>query len=124
MIVDRQSFAPDVLVLAGVRRWVREVLSKWRVASAVIDDVVLLVSELASNAVQHAGTAFEVALTLPPGRVRASVADDEPSLPQPRSPGQSEVSGRGLKIVRSLSLGWGADSISGDGKVVWFEVAS
>ncbi len=124
MIVDRRSFAPNAFVLTGVRRWVREVLSTWRVTSTVIDDVVLLVSELATNAVQHAGTVFEVALTLPPGRVRASVADDNPSLPQPRSPRPSAVSGRGLKMVRSLSVGWGAEPVSGDGKVVWFEVTS
>ncbi|MEA2195943.1 MAG: Histidine kinaselike ATPase domain [Solirubrobacteraceae bacterium] len=58
----------DALVLTGVRRWVRGVLSTWRVTPTVIDDVVLLVSELATNAVQHAGTVFEVALTLPPTR--------------------------------------------------------
>ena len=111
-------------MLTGVRGWVREVLSTWRVTSTVIDDVVLLVSELATNAVQHARTVFEVTLTLPPGRVRASVADDDPSLPRRRLPGPSALSGRGLNIVRLLAIGWGAEPVSGVGKIIWFEVTA
>lgn len=85
------------------------------------DDVILLVSELASNAVRHARSSFTVAVGCDAAIVRVEVADDSPLLPVPQQPPVEGVTGRGLMIVEALSLRWGVDP-TGTGKTVWFEV--
>ena len=87
----------------------------------------LMLSELATNAVQHAATDFEVSITLdPPARSRTgwlhvAVSDAAPGYPVPREPVADAPSGRGLRIVESLADAWGIE-VARDrpGKTVWF----
>jgi anti-sigma regulatory factor (Ser/Thr protein kinase) len=105
------------------RAFVREVLVDWGLL-AIVDDALLLVSELASNAVLHARSGLVVSVTRSPdGRlVRVTVRDDECDVePTLRNPGPGEASGRGLGIVQTVATCWGVVR-DRDGKSVWFEL--
>lgn len=85
----------------------------------VMDDVRWVVSELATNAVVHAATAFTVNLSRLDGVLTLTVGDDSPALPRQLGPeAQLAPSGRGLRIVEALSTAWGVtDKVNG--KSVW-----
>jgi anti-sigma regulatory factor (Ser/Thr protein kinase) len=85
------------------------------------DDVTLLVSELASNAVRHAKSPFTVAVGCDGAIVRVDVTDDSVDLPVARVPSVDAVTGRGLMIVEALANRWGVEP-SDSGKTVWFEI--
>jgi anti-sigma regulatory factor (Ser/Thr protein kinase) len=84
--------------------------------------VELLVSELATNAVRHARTSFEVAIWVG-SKTRVEVSDGSP-VPPRRSvgPGSGDEGGRGLILVDRLALAWGFH-LTGHGKTVWFEAS-
>ena len=93
------------------------------------DLLALMLSELATNAVQHAATEFEVAITLgalsegTDGArwVRVAVSDGAPGHPAPEEPAADAPHGRGLRIVESLADAWGVEVQRGrPGKTVWF----
>jgi signal transduction histidine kinase len=86
------------------------------------DEVSLLVSELASNAVRHARTPFTVSLQCDGSVVRVEVDDDGPGVPVVQNPPSHAVTGRGLVIVDAIADRWGVEA-SPVGKVVWFELA-
>jgi len=102
---------------------VDEVLSRWHCES-LLDDVQLLVSELVTNAVVHAGSDVEVAVRLLTDSIRIEVVDRAPtaSVPlRPSSPDSHDESGRGLLLVETMASAWGVEPMDG-GKAVWFEV--
>jgi anti-anti-sigma factor len=88
----------------------------------VRDAVVLMVSELSSNAVRHAASDFDVTVSFPaPGEVRIGVSDRDSGRPTPCAPSLNDLHGRGLQIVELLSDAWGVEPASdGPGKTVWF----
>jgi DNA-binding transcriptional MerR regulator len=84
-----------------------------------LDALVLLTSELGTNAVDHAGTAFDVTVDRTADGVRVSVTDLAPAgalLPSGEPGG-----GLGLGIVASLAERWGSEG-QASGKTVWFEL--
>lgn len=82
-----------------------------------------VVSELATNAVLHARTPFEVRLVLTDDYVRIEVHDDVRRLPSRRFFSDQAASGRGLAVVEHLSDSWGVvPDGDGGGKTVWAEV--
>jgi anti-sigma regulatory factor (Ser/Thr protein kinase) len=84
------------------------------------DDVLLVVSELVTNAVRHASGPFVLKLGLLPGGVGITVRDTSPSLPHPRPP--DRTGGRGWPIV--LRLAHRVDVVPHrDGKSVHAELA-
>ncbi|HVT42069.1 MAG TPA: GAF domain-containing protein, partial [Acidimicrobiales bacterium] len=92
-------------------------------AGAGTDALVLMLSELATNAVQHAATEFEVSISHAPdvGRVRVAVTDAAPGYPLPQEPDAEALHGRGLHIVCMLADAWGIEVRKGyAGKTVWF----
>jgi anti-sigma regulatory factor (Ser/Thr protein kinase) len=100
--------------VTAVRRFVRETLT----ARAIVDDVVLVASELAANAVRHAHTPFTVKLIVN-GGVRMEVSDGSARLPSVANPDESF---RGLRLVGAASQDWGFD-VTDHGKTVWVEFA-
>ena len=94
-----------------------------------LDDVLVLVSEVASNAVKHTasgdGGSFGITVSATGGTVRVEVGDQggasEPRLTDEDGVGDALTGGRGLLIVDTLAAKWG---YGGDelGRVVWFEV--
>lgn len=80
----------------------------------------LLVSELATNAVRHAKTPFTVDMHHEGGTLEVEVGDDDPTLPELRTP--DNEGGRGLRIVEALAQAWGTRPRD-SGKSVYFRIA-
>ena len=87
--------------------------------SAVLEDAVLLVSELVTNSVIHGGPPVVVAVDCDGDALQVRVRDGSSVLPARRVAGQAEEGGRGLALVDTLSTDWGVDP-QPDGKHVWF----
>ena len=117
----RMGMTADVSSVAATRRFLGGVLRSWRMPEVVEGDVELLASELATNAVRHAESAFTVIVRYDGDTVRVEVGDGSRALPRRRTPAVDDVSGRGLVLVEALSAGWGVIPTV-DGKRVWFEV--
>ncbi|MGA5818401.1 ATP-binding protein [Kitasatospora sp. NPDC094028] len=90
---------------------------------STISDAELALQELFVNAWRHAGSeAPMVVVSLDGHRLRVSVRDDSPVLPEARTSADPlALSGRGLHLVQSLTHRFGAD-LRKHGKVVWFEL--
>jgi len=105
------------------RNTARVVLQDWDVPSPLVDDALLVISELVTNAVRHAGTAGTLELEL--GQtgecLRVSLADGSATAPRVRRPRTAAEDGRGMRILAALSDRWGIEPHLG-GKRVWWEV--
>jgi anti-sigma regulatory factor (Ser/Thr protein kinase) len=107
---------------SAARRFVANVLQRRRYGEpAHTEDAQLVVSELATNAVIHAGSPFSVAVHYVGSAIRISVHDRNPGLPMLRHGGPAARAGRGLHLVGALARAWGVEP-SADGKTVWAEV--
>ncbi len=97
-----------------------------KVSAQTLEDLRLLVSELVTNSVRHAGLGeaqtIELKVKLLPETVRVEVNDQGGGFePTPRSAASEDQSGWGLYLVSRLSDRWG---VSSDGVTrVWFELA-
>ena len=108
------TFPPVAESVRAARRFVERL-----VPSEFDERAVLLVSELATNAVLHARSPFEVRVRWIPTR-RIEVRDASIDLPKIADPSSDDLHGRGLRLVDSFSAAWGI-SPEENGKVVWFE---
>ncbi|WP_078843325.1 ATP-binding protein [Streptomyces albus] len=119
------------------RRRMREGLGMSGVPEGVVDDAVLVLSELLSNACRHGrplrtglaggdeGEAVRAAWRVDEfGRLTVEVTDGGgPTRPLPATPSVTARGGRGLNIIRSLAQDWGVrDEMSGD-VTVWARFA-
>jgi CheY-like chemotaxis protein len=122
--VSRASveLAADVESARLARNFVRDTLLSWGVDEPV-DDILLVVSELVSNAVVHARSACEVRLGLSPVVVRVEVIDGGAGTPDPLPPSRTRPHGRGLNLIDAVANAWGVDPQQAGGKVVWAEIA-
>ena len=121
---EQTTLPPHPAAAGHARRWLTDLLIQWDLADAA-DDLRVVVSELVSNAVLHARTALDVALSIAEGVLELSVSDRDPRSPRPRPQraDDSATSGRGLVLVEALSDDWGISQRM-DGKDVWFRVAA
>jgi anti-sigma regulatory factor (Ser/Thr protein kinase) len=103
---------------ALARQFTRSTLASWQ-SPGSHDDIVLVVSELVTNALLHGHGTPMVRLFDGADRVRVEVCDDSPLLPV--SHRVTPTSGLGLRVIEQLSSAWGA-SRRGRGKVVWCEL--
>ncbi len=117
---DTQGSAADA---GRARSFVRDVLAAAGLDGEPLDDVVLGASELATNAIRHAGGIVEVRVDVDDDRVRVEVDDSASGAVLPRQPGTFDTTGRGLLIVEGLATRWGTAAAGARGKTVWFEVA-
>ena len=85
----------------------------------MIDDVRLVVSELAANAVRHAHSPFTVSLGQADQAVYLSVQDGSPGAPVLLAPESLDTAGRGVFIVDMVSDDWGVTHTPSGGKSVW-----
>ncbi|HEX2299603.1 MAG TPA: ATP-binding protein, partial [Pseudonocardiaceae bacterium] len=100
------------------RRIVDEVCARWHLAGDVRERAELIVTELVTNAVQHAGGgAIELIVAVRRPMLRVEVGDDHQVLPyRPQA-----SPGRGLQLVDKLASHWGSRPTH-RGKVVWADL--
>lgn len=100
----------------------RAALSEWNLR-ALEETVALLVTELISNGVRHAGTTLELLLDYEGTCLRVSVTDRAPSLSVSKGRrARAEFGGWGLDLVDALSARWSVDVDGSGTKAVWFEI--
>lgn len=104
--------------VALARRFTEEVLGG--ISGAVAAEIVLMVSELATNAVLHAATSFRLRLERTNDFVRVEIADGGSGDVHRRSLSEWDLHGRGLQIVAKLSDQWGMTEPRDGEKAVWF----
>lgn len=112
--------APDRVAAATARRKVRLRLGQL-VEPAMLDDVLLVVSELVTNAVRHGCGDVELHVVFDGRCVTGHVRDEGQGFAhgaRRRSPDQ--VGGHGLRLVEVVAAGWGVRDGSAH---VWFEIA-
>ena len=105
------------------RRFIAARTAAWSFPEPAGAQLVLIGSELVTNAVLHARTELTLTLELRDGRVRISVRDRSRVPPTLRHYRADALTGRGLGVVAALSDRWGI-STAADGKVVWAEVVA
>ncbi|GAA1220205.1 ATP-binding protein [Kitasatospora nipponensis] len=120
------AVAADPAEVGRARRWVRtRLLALGADADAPFaQTLVLVVSELVTNAVVHTGRPAVLRLSWPQDRapLRIEVADASGSAPAPRHANGDATNGRGLELVELLCERWGWYP-EGSGKSVWCEIA-
>ena len=112
-----RRLAPHPTAPRAARDLVSRALVDWRL-SQQIPDTCLVISELVTNAIIHAGTDIDVTVAEHRRSVRVAVRDHSHVLPVERH-GRSDEHGRGLGIVAELASAWGVLPHSDGGKVVW-----
>jgi anti-sigma regulatory factor (Ser/Thr protein kinase) len=147
-LVATAAYQPDRRAASAARRFVRETLGSWQRSGygphrdGLIDDAVLLTSELVTNAVLHAGTPVRVTCCLSRDAVQIAVVDYSPApLVSVRrsdtargqdAAGEHELAGehdlaaqatggRGLALPGQLASSWGITYSAGS-KTVWFRI--
>ncbi|MGI5378664.1 SpoIIE family protein phosphatase [Streptomyces sp. CA-251387] len=120
------SFDPVGRSVASARSFVRDTLQGWGFAD-IVDDAVVLTSELVTNAVVHAGTSADVLCLRSEDGVRIEVADRYPEreIPLQGSPvnmgSPDREGGRGLQLCAALATRWGVE-YTPTHKQVWFQL--
>lgn len=112
-----EPFPAHLRSVGAARRAVCAALAEWGWDDRS-DDAAQVVTELATNAVLHAGTPFTVTVTAEEGVLRVAVADGSPRRPVRRRGSAQATTGRGLVLVSELSTAWGVDDDPA-GKTVW-----
>jgi anti-sigma regulatory factor (Ser/Thr protein kinase) len=107
--------------VGAARRFIRARANAWSFPEPASDQLVLIGSELVTNAVLHARTELTLTLELHDHRVRISVKDHSLAPATMRHYQPDALTGRGLGVVAALSDTWGI-SAAADGKVVWAEL--
>ena len=91
------------------------------VPAQVVEDAVLIVSEVVGNAYLHARSGVRLCAQYSGQVLHVEVADNSPVLPQLREGSLEATGGRGVLILDALAARWGArEGLAG--KVVWFEL--
>ena len=107
-----------------VRRWVRTILMSWNIGADRAEDVVLVISELVANVVDHAATRMTVTIDQAPGVVSIAVSDASNRQPRLQPLNSQATRGRGLQLVDALCVRWGTvPRRPGPGKLVWAHIA-
>ena len=142
-LVATAAYQPVPAAAAAARRFVRDTLCSWELAGehglsrderaeqdALVDDAVLLTSELVTNAVLHAGTPVQVTCRLlgdlSDGAVEIAVLDRRPAQIRPDRPhtaaeAAERTNGRGLQLPSELASAWGV-TYARAAKAVWFRL--
>ena len=138
-LVATAAYQPVATAAAAARRFVRDTLGSWNLTGngdgwdgrdALVDDAVLLTSELVTNAVLHAGTPVQVTCRLlgdgPDRSLEIAVLDRCPAQLRPDRPhtageAAERTNGRGLQLPSELASAWGV-TYAREAKAVWFRM--
>jgi len=107
---------------AGTPRAVRREFARRFSGHPCLDELLLCLSEVVTNAVLHASTPITVTATGVRGdSVRVEVTDRSTVLPVHRRFEGVSPTGRGLHLLDRLTTAWGVEVLP-HGKTVWFEI--
>jgi hypothetical protein len=129
----RLALSGESGVVPRARDFTRQALHDWgwlpaatADRRAAAEDVLLVVSELVTNACLHAGGPEELRLRHSTKALRMEVVDGGPGDPAPRTPHRAgRPGGHGMFIVQRLCLDWGVIRQEGrPGKTVWADLAA
>lgn len=113
----------DLAAMAAARAQVTEVAAAW--GFPAVDELEVVMSELLTNAILHAGSAAHVQCSMDSaGAVAIAVTDAAPGPLAPQQVGEHATHGRGLAIVDAFSEQWGTIDRSDHGKTVWARLAA
>jgi anti-sigma regulatory factor (Ser/Thr protein kinase) len=118
---DQVTLSPTPGSAAAARRFIAARAAAWSLPRPVGEQLVLVGSELVTNALLHARTALTLTLERRDGHVRISVTDASQAPAALRRYRSDSLTGRGLGVVAALSRRWGVDATP-HGKVVWAEL--
>ncbi len=113
-----ETFDASASSVRVARRFVERHLEEHGRHDAV-PDALLVVSELATNAVEHGGTPFDVMVEVRDHSVVLEVTDGSAVLPTRRDAATDEERGRGLQLVAALAADCGVRGSARGGKSVW-----
>ena len=117
------AVTPSLSAIAPARHWARERLSESGIDDGRLDLLVLLVSELVTNAVAHADPPVVLRVHVDEERTRVEVTDGVREVPVVRDPPPTALGGRGVMFVDRLASSWGTSEEEGEAaKAVWFEL--
>jgi len=116
------TLSPTLEAARAARRFAKKTTADWGLEE-LTDAVLQIISELVTNAVEHAGTPMELRLRRRPGALMIEVADGDGRLARPTPTDKTDERHRGLMIVQTLSERWGVRP-TGNGKVVWAQMAN
>jgi anti-sigma regulatory factor (Ser/Thr protein kinase) len=111
------DFSGDAENVRAARRFVSETAERWDLGDQAWP-LVQIVSELASNAIIHAGTDFTVRMRHEGDETRIEVLDRSARKARSRRYDLDATTGRGLRLVETLSRDWGV-AREAEGKIVW-----
>ena len=118
------SLDPTPAAPSAARRRAQTVLSSWDIRGEHAEDVLLVISELVANAVDHARTWLTVTIKQDAGSVLVAVSDGCDRQPQLQPHDVQARRGRGLQLIDTLSVNWGTiATLPGPGKTVWAQIA-
>lgn len=119
----RRRFDPRPEHVREAREHVAELLAERGWSAAAIDKARLVVSELATNAILHAQTPFELTCHID-GVARFEVRDWDPtSQPLVVDAQPDRLGGLGLRLIEAIATDWGVESHPSF-KVVWCTLAA
>ncbi|MFJ9775745.1 ATP-binding protein [Kitasatospora sp. NPDC101157] len=118
----------DTVITRG-RDFIRWCLTRWNLldqgpgglAPELLDDLLLMTSELLANACVHGGGPRELVLERRPGVLRVEVSDRSLAAARRRATRPGYPGGYGLLVVDHLAACWGTKAATG-GKTVWAEL--
>jgi anti-sigma regulatory factor (Ser/Thr protein kinase) len=108
----------DALTARTARQFLSRTCVMWDLSQHLASGPVI-VSELVTNAVQHAGGEVDVFLAEYAGSLRIAVRDRDGASPVTPVLDLESLRGRGLRIVETLAQSSGALPAAGGGKLVW-----
>lgn len=118
-----RTFSRDVSEIPRSRHFVADALDQAGVTAT--DAVLLVASELITNAVRHGSGDVELRVLVDPDCVRLEVLDDGHAsvVAPPENPAPSALGGRGLLLVEGVSDRWGSEFDAEGRTLVWAELS-
>lgn len=110
------AFLPDPSVIALMRHSTAVFLRRFGLTEPVASSVVLVVSELVTNAIRHGHGEVELEIRVVSGMISVSVTDENPAPAVLQQAGPDDTSGRGMALVEAYSDRWGSN-----GEETWCE---
>ncbi|HVL04990.1 MAG TPA: PAS domain S-box protein [Acidimicrobiales bacterium] len=117
-----EILTPEAASVGRARRLVAKAVSESG-HEEMVDSATLLVSEVVTNSLLHAGTEIRLLCRPNSDGVRVEVSDRSPLMPSIRHYDTDATTGRGLALVAALASSWGIDCEQ-DGKTLWFELGN